>query len=474
MEKNNTSTSNGDSRDGEDTSTVVNDNKNGLIVVTLPSLALTMLPLAIISVWLYYWMDLVHLSTNLLIGCLRTFLQLSLLGTLLRPIFLWGNCYLVLGYALCMILLASYEASSRTKYEFPGQFRSIFLSLVITVGWVSLYAFTVILNPQPRWNPRYVIPITGMLLGNSINGIALSVDALTRSLVEQHPEIELYLSFGASPYEAIHRILVDAIQAGTTPILNAMRVIGIIAIPGMMTGQILGGSPAMVAARYQMLIIYLIALCTLGVVLLNAWMAVHAGFDHPHNNDILVAPQRFTKSKRINTLGMMVWVLGSVASWGQQVILHPGSLGRNVTLAVGTPAVAPNVTTTIEDRLLVPPNGNLKIRSIKNNNKRSTPTTPRLVSKRFLFGRARRLGTREWSQWSWQIDTVTNGGGFESHGRGGRGWKSGLEGRRLLPPCLLGAVETSDSLRDTIESPHPGDATRFYRACHFFSVMETR
>ncbi len=144
-------------------------------------------------------------------------------------------------------------------------------------------------------------------------------------------------------------------QSGSKSGLNAMRVIGIVAIPGMMTGQILGGSPAMVAARYQMLIIYLIALCTLGVVLLNAWMAVHAGFDHQTNNDsILVAPQRFTKSKQINTWGMMVWVLGSVAGWVRQVIGHPGSFG---TIAVMMPIA--NVT-TIEDHL-VPPNGNLKI-----------------------------------------------------------------------------------------------------------------
>lgn len=111
--------------------------------------------------------------------------------------------------------------------------------------------FGLILQPIPVWSPTYVIPIVGMLLGNCINGISLSLNSMLTSMVDSAREIELLLSFGASSYEAVSRLLNEAVRTGTMPQLNGMAIIGIISIPGMMTGQILGGSPVREAARYQ-------------------------------------------------------------------------------------------------------------------------------------------------------------------------------------------------------------------------------
>lgn len=90
-------------------------------------------------------------------------------------------------------------------------------------------------------DPQYVIPIVGMLLGNCINGISLAMNAILTSLVESSREIELLLSFGANSYEATARLFREAVRTGAMPQLNSMAIIGIISIPGMMTGQILGG-----------------------------------------------------------------------------------------------------------------------------------------------------------------------------------------------------------------------------------------
>ena len=118
-----------------------------------------------------------------------------------------------------------------------------------------------------------------MLLGNCINGIALSLNAMLTSLVESTNEIELFQSFGATNFEASRRLLVDSIRTGTMPQLNGMAIIGVISIPGMMTGQILGGAPVKEAARYQILITYFIAICSFGSTLTQSLLTLQFLFD---------------------------------------------------------------------------------------------------------------------------------------------------------------------------------------------------
>jgi putative ABC transport system permease protein len=325
-----------------------NSNNNGLVQISIGKLVVSMLPLAILA-GVCWWMGLFYISTSLLIGCGRTLLQLSLLGILLKPIFLWGDTkwWLVVGYVMFMILLAAYEASSRTKYIFQGQFLCILASLLVNISWVSLFAFGVILRPQPTlWNPRYVIPVVGMLLGNSITAVALSMDAITKSMVEQKQEIELLLSFGATKWEAISRLLGEAIAVGSTPILNTMRVIGIISIPGMMTGQILGGSTAITAARYQMLIIYLIAMSTMSVTLMNSFMAVEAGFDLRHH---MLRTDRFVKSNRMRLAGILVWLLTSSLPGSYTYLVNPRM--EPVSIHFNTPTI--NASNSASDSLTI-------------------------------------------------------------------------------------------------------------------------
>lgn len=118
-----------------------------------------------------------------------------------------------------------------------------------------------------------------MLLGNCINGVSLSLNAMLTSVVESSREIELMLSFGANSYEASSRLIKESIRVGSMPQFNSMAIIGLISIPGMMTGQILGGSTVTQAARYQILIIYLIAFCCFGSILAEVLFTVRVCFD---------------------------------------------------------------------------------------------------------------------------------------------------------------------------------------------------
>lgn len=282
--------------------------EHSLIEVSVGKLFVVLVPLFCLA-GVFWKLGLVNVSISIIVGCCRTFTQLSLLGTILVPIFKWGTKRpsLVLGYALFMVVLASYEASSRTKYSFQGQWYYIFGSLLLNVGWVGSLAFGVVLRPRPLWKPQYVLPIIGMLLGNSINGISISLDAITTALVEDQSEIELYLSFGASKYEAVSRIFSHAIQKGSTPVLNMLRTVGFVSLPGMMTGQILGGSSSTVAARYQMLILFLITLCTLSTIMLNSILAIETAFC-PHQ---LLRPERFMKNQKLSVIGLVIWILGT-------------------------------------------------------------------------------------------------------------------------------------------------------------------
>ncbi len=118
-----------------------------------------------------------------------------------------------------------------------------------------------------------------MLLGNCINGISLAVNSLFTNLVECSREVELMLSFGANKFEATSRLIREGVRVGTIPQLNSMAIIGLISIPGMMTGQILGGTPVMQAARYQILIVYFIAMCSFGTIIMELQLALRQCFD---------------------------------------------------------------------------------------------------------------------------------------------------------------------------------------------------
>lgn len=256
-----------------------------LIPVSPALLATAMLPLFAIA-GVSHRLGL-RLERSVIVGTLRAAAQLTACGYVLKPIFLYGarpsladlGWLLVAAYALFMLVLASWESSRRSRYYFDGIFPCILTSFLFNVGWVSIFAFGLIIQPDPLWSPKYVIPITGMLLGNCINGVSLALNSILTSLKEKAAEIELLLSFGATIYEATADLLREGVRVGAMPIVNGMSVIGVVSLPGMMTGQILGGSPVVEAARYQILITYLIAACAFGTILSELWLARRACCD---------------------------------------------------------------------------------------------------------------------------------------------------------------------------------------------------
>jgi putative ABC transport system permease protein len=144
---------------------------------------------------------------------------------------------------------------------------------------ITLLAVTVIVRVDPWYTPQYLIPLLGMLLGNTMNGIAIALNSLTRMASEQKGQIEARLMLGHTWQQAILPIRRESLKAGLIPIINSMTTAGIVSLPGMMTGQILAGSPPDEAARYQIMIMFLIAAGTGLGSLTAVWLGSSHLFD---------------------------------------------------------------------------------------------------------------------------------------------------------------------------------------------------
>lgn len=218
--------------------------------------AFLVLLLAIMS-----WALHLDIGKRMLIAAGRSVIQLLLLGMVLKTLFNSQSLILIGGLSLLMLSVAGYEVMARQKRRLSGWwgYGTGALSMFLSSFVVTLLAIHIILQPAPWFSPQYLIPLLGMILGNTMTGIAIALDNLTRSAWDKKGEIEAQLMLGMTPNQAISDIRRESLRAGLIPIINTMTTAGLVSIPGMMTGQILGGTPPMEAAQYQLLIIFLIA-----------------------------------------------------------------------------------------------------------------------------------------------------------------------------------------------------------------------
>jgi putative ABC transport system permease protein len=204
------------------------------------------------------------IERRLLIAATRSILQLVMIGYLLKIIFDQSNPIAIGAIALVMLSAAGYEVMARQHRKFRGGWGMGIgtLSMFVSAFAVTFIALRAVIGVQPWYAPQYLIPLLGMLLGNAMSGIAIALDNLTQSVWQQRGVIEARLLLGHEWNRAIGDIRRTALRAGLIPIINAMAAAGIVSLPGMMTGQILAGSPPMEAAKYQIMILLLIAVGT--------------------------------------------------------------------------------------------------------------------------------------------------------------------------------------------------------------------
>lgn len=203
-----------------------------------------------------------RLEKQLLIGAARTIVQLLLVGYLLKYVFALQSFWLIFGLALVMVGIASRAATGRAAYQYKRMTLHAFLSLAASGLLTTFIVTAVIINVHPWYRPQYLVPLLGMILGNSLTSVSLSLDGLLSDVVQRRSEIEMALSHGATTWEAAQEPLQNAVRRGMVPTINSMLVVGIVSLPGMMTGQILAGSDPLQAVKYQIVVMFMLAAAT--------------------------------------------------------------------------------------------------------------------------------------------------------------------------------------------------------------------
>jgi putative ABC transport system permease protein len=215
-----------------------------------------------IAIGLSVWEKL-GLELNLALATGRTILQLIVLGYVLDFIFAVNNVWAVVGILTIILTLSAIVARNRISQKIP---------LVLPVVWIAIFASTsltliytnfLIIQPDRWYEPRYLIPLGGILIGNAMNAAAVAGERLVSSINQFPTEIETHLSLGATPQQAVSLYRKDAIKAAFVPTLNQMMLIGMVTIPTFTSGQLLAGVSALEAVSYEVLIIFMVAVVNL-------------------------------------------------------------------------------------------------------------------------------------------------------------------------------------------------------------------
>lgn len=234
----------------------------GTLDVPWPGLAMAFM-LILVSVALSSWQRL-GLERGFLVGSARAFVQLVAVGYVLVYLFAARSWWLVLLALAVMLVSATTTATRRRRgARIPGERRALWqisgTAMLLSSGLTLAFVTQVVLRVEPWYEPRYIIPLFGMIVGNAMNGAALAAERLASEMEARRGEVEAYLALGASPARASADPMRRAMVAALIPSVNGLMTVGLVQLPGMMTGQILAGQSPLLAVRYQVLVAFMLA-----------------------------------------------------------------------------------------------------------------------------------------------------------------------------------------------------------------------
>lgn len=233
--------------------------------------------LVLVSIFISYYQKL-GVEKEVIIGTIRAVIQLAVVGYILHYIFAANNVVFTLAMVLIMIIVAGNNAAKRGKgipYVFYFITLSIAFGAIITLS--ALLSFGSI-----HFRPQEVIPVSGMIIGNAMVSSGLTVSRLKDEMKNRKHEIETRLSLGANSRQASQMILKTVIKTGMMPTIDSMKTLGIVQLPGMMTGLILGGVDPINAVKYQMMVTFMIASTTAIACFAVTFLSYSRFFTHNH------------------------------------------------------------------------------------------------------------------------------------------------------------------------------------------------
>jgi putative ABC transport system permease protein len=193
-----------------------------------------------------------QLERDMLVGTIRAIVQLVAVGYVLEFVFASRHTIFIILMLFIMVLVAALNSAKRGK-GVPHVFVRIFFTIAVVTTFTMGMMLTL---HMIRWEPKSVIPISGMVIGNCMVVSSLLLNQMRERSVSMREEILVALSLGATSRQASERLTREAIRAGMIPIIDSLKTVGLVQLPGMMTGLIIAGASPIEAVRYQLLIMF--------------------------------------------------------------------------------------------------------------------------------------------------------------------------------------------------------------------------
>lgn len=221
------------------------------------------------------------LKTNqkLLFAMGRMAVQLVLVGLFLQYLFDLNNTWLNLAYIALMMLVASFSAIRSCKLSLSKYFLPILIAMIIPSFLVMLFFNALLLDLGNVFDAQYMIAIQGMILGNTLSGIVIGVNLFYTNIKDDEKRYFQTLSLSCSRAETLRPYYRKTVMSTLSPVIASLETMGLVALPGMMTGQILGGTVPIVAIKYQIAIMLAILAARYFSVLLALWLTSFKAFD---------------------------------------------------------------------------------------------------------------------------------------------------------------------------------------------------
>jgi putative ABC transport system permease protein len=201
-----------------------------------------------------FWRLKMPLIQKMSISIVRMTVQLALIGLYLRYLFDWNSPWLNIGWLIVMIAVAAGHILKTSQISVVQYYPRVLLSVMAAMAIILIPFIGLIIAPSPVYDARYVIPLGGMMLGNFLDANIVALHHYTQTLRMRKQELQTAICFGATRWEAVFPVMKEAFHRSITPQITRIATLGLVSLPGMMTGQMLGGSFPLVAIKYQIAI----------------------------------------------------------------------------------------------------------------------------------------------------------------------------------------------------------------------------
>ena len=228
--------------------------------------------LLIIPVFFSFFLKL-KLTKDILFSVFRMTIQLALIGVFLQYLFKWNNPFINLGWLVIMISSAVFTTKKSVGIKSRFFLLPAFFSYTVSTLFVILFINVLVIRIENIWEGKYLVVVSGMLLGNVLRSNIIGINHFFSKISQETAQYHFVLSTGATRWEAMLPYMQDSLRAALKPTIATMCTMGLVALPGMMTGTILGGASPLIAIKYQIMIMIAIftstSISTFGTILLT-------------------------------------------------------------------------------------------------------------------------------------------------------------------------------------------------------------